>query len=63
MQFKVISPNVESTGSAGTDPQAQIEQMLSGNPVFFIYEGYPGTLLSVVFPESHKYFKFMESPF
>ena len=41
MQFKVISPNVESTGSAGTDPQAQIEQMLSGNPVFLFMKGTP----------------------
>ncbi len=41
MQFKVISPNVESSGNAGTDPQAQIEQMLSGSPVFLFMKGTP----------------------
>ena len=34
MKFKVVSPNVESSGDSGTDPQAKIEQMLSGSPVF-----------------------------
>ena len=41
MQFKVVSPNVESSGNSGSDPQAQIEQMLSGNPVFLFMKGTP----------------------
>lgn len=41
MQFKVISPNVESAGSSGTNPQSQIEQMLSVNPVFLFMKGTP----------------------
>ena len=41
MQFKVISPNVESSRNSGTDPQAQIEQMLSGNSVFLFMKGTP----------------------
>ena len=41
MQFKVISPNVESTGRSGTTPHAQIEQMLSDSPVFLFMKGTP----------------------
>ena len=41
MKFKVVSPNVESSGNSGTDPQAQIEQMLSGSPVFLFMKGTP----------------------
>ena len=41
MKFKVVSPNVESSGDSGTDPQAQIEQMLSGSPVFLFMKGIP----------------------
>ncbi len=41
MQFKVISPNVDNSGNSGTDPQAQIEQMLSGNSVFLFMKGTP----------------------
>ena len=41
MQFKVISPDVESTGSTGSSPQSQIEQMLNENPVFLFMKGTP----------------------
>ena len=41
MKFKVVSPNVESSGNSGTDPQAQIEQMLSDSPVFLFMKGTP----------------------
>ena len=41
MQFKVISPDVESTGSTGSSPQSQIEQMLNDNPVFLFMKGTP----------------------
>ncbi len=41
MQFKVISPDVESTGSSGSSPQSQIEQMLNDNPVFLFMKGTP----------------------
>ena len=41
MKFKVVSPNVESSDDSGTDPQAQIEQMLSGSPVFLFMKGTP----------------------
>ena len=41
MKFKVVSPNVESSGNSGTDPKAQIEQMLSGSPVFLFMKGTP----------------------
>ena len=41
MKFKVVSPNVESSGDSGTDPQAKIEQMLSGSPVFLFMKGTP----------------------
>ncbi len=41
MEFKVVSPNVESSGDSGTDPGAQIEQMLSGSPVFLFMKGTP----------------------
>jgi len=41
MPFKEISPNVEDTENSGTDPQAQIEQMLSDNPVFLFMKGTP----------------------
>ena len=41
MKFKVVSPNVESSVDSGTDPQAQIEQMLSGSPVFLFMKGTP----------------------
>ena len=41
MKFKVVSPNVESSGNSGTDPQTQIEQMLSGSPVFLFMKGTP----------------------
>ena len=41
MKFKVVSPNVESSGNSETDQQAQIEQMLSGSPVFLFMKGTP----------------------
>ena len=41
MKFKVISPDVESTGSTGSSPQSQIEQMLNDNPVFLFMKGTP----------------------
>jgi len=41
MKFKVVSPNVESSGDSETDSQAQIEQMLSGSPVFLFMKGTP----------------------
>ena len=41
MKFKVVSPNVESSKNSGTDSQAQIEQMLSGSPVFLFMKGTP----------------------
>ena len=41
MKFKAVSPNVESSGDSGTDPQAQIEQMLSDSPVFLFMKGTP----------------------
>ena len=41
MKFKVVSPNDESSGYSGTDPQSQIEQMLSGSPVFLFMKGTP----------------------
>jgi len=41
MKFKVVSPNIESSGNSGTDPKAQIEQMLSGSPVFLFMKGTP----------------------
>ena len=41
MQFKIISPDVESTGSTGSSPQSQIEQMLNDNPVFLFMKGTP----------------------
>jgi len=41
MKFKVVSPNVENNGDSGNDPQAQIEQMLSGSPIFLFMKGTP----------------------
>ena len=41
MKFKVVSPNVENSGDSGHDPQAQIEQMLSGSSVFLFMKGTP----------------------
>ena len=41
MKFKVVSPNVESSGDSGADPQVLIEQMVSNNPVFLFMKGTP----------------------
>jgi len=41
MKFKVVSPNVESSVIYGSDPKAEIEQMLSGSPVFLFMKGTP----------------------
>lgn len=41
MQFKVISPDVESGTNAADAPKEQIEQMISNNPVFLFMKGTP----------------------
>ncbi|MBC8258522.1 MAG: Grx4 family monothiol glutaredoxin [SAR324 cluster bacterium] len=41
MKFKVVSPNVENSSDSNLNPQAQIEQMLAGNPVFLFMKGTP----------------------
>ena len=41
MQFKVISPNVESGDNTAGSPREQIEQMISNNPVFLFMKGTP----------------------
>ncbi len=41
MKFKVVSPNVESSGSSDATPQTRIAQMLSDSPVFLFMKGTP----------------------